>query len=138
MTKRVRVGILGAGTAGRGHATAFSQLPDVEVAALWSRTRARAEGLVGQLHLEGVQVYDDWQALIEGAEVDVITVATPEFLRRAPVAMALERERHVLVEKPMAPGFADAWSMVEAASMIWSPVTITRRLSSTGLPSRSR
>jgi predicted dehydrogenase len=106
------VGILGAGNAGTGHATAFSQLPDVEVTALWSRTRARAEGLAGQLHLEGVQVYEDWQALIEQAEVDVISVATPEFLRRAPVTMALERERHVLVEKPFSIELADAQAMV--------------------------
>ena len=115
MTERVRVGILGAGNAGKGHATAFSQLSDVEVVALWSRTRARAEGLAGQLNLEGVQVYDDWQALVERAEVDVISVATPEFLRRAPVTMALERGRHVLVEKPFSIELADAQEMVRTA-----------------------
>jgi predicted dehydrogenase len=95
-----------------GHATAFSQLPDVEVVALWSRTRARAEDLAGRLDLERVQVYDDWQDLIERAEVDVISVATPEFLRREPVTMALERGRHVLVEKPFSVELADAHEMV--------------------------
>lgn len=115
MAETIRVGILGAGAAGTGHATAFSQLPDVEVTALWSRTRARAEGLAGRLHLDGATVYDDWQELIEHAEVDVITVATPEFLRRAPVAMALERECHLLVEKPISVELADAQEMVRLA-----------------------
>jgi len=71
--------------------------------------------LVDQLDLEGVQVYDDWQELIERAEVDVVSVATPEFLRRAPVAMALERGRHVLVEKPISIELADAQEMVRLA-----------------------
>ena len=62
-----------------------------------------------------MQVYDDWQALIERAEVDVISVATPEFLRRAPVAMALERGRHVLVEKPFSIELEDAQEMVRLA-----------------------
>ena len=38
MADRLRVGILGAGWAGGGHAAAFSRLPDVEVGAVWSRT----------------------------------------------------------------------------------------------------
>ena len=115
MADQIRVGILGAGAAGTGHATAFSQLPGVEITALWSRTRARAEGLAGQLHLDGATVYGDWQALIERAEVDVIGVATPEFFRREPVAAALERGCHVLVEKPISVELADAQEMVRLA-----------------------
>jgi predicted dehydrogenase len=115
MADTIRVGILGAGNAGTGHATAFAQLPNVEVTALWSRTRARAEGLAGKLHLDGATVYDGWQELIERAGVDVIAVATPEFLRRAPVAMALERGCHVLVEKPFSVELADAQEMVRLA-----------------------
>lgn len=117
MAERIRAGILGAGTAGTGHATAFSQLPEVEVAALWSRTRARAEGLASRLHLEGAQVYDDWQELIERAEVDAISVATPETLRRGPVTMALERGCHVLVEKPISIELSDACEMVRLAEV---------------------
>ena len=84
MAETVRVGILGAGGAGKGHATAFSRLPDVEVTALWSRTRARTEALAGQLDQPGIQVYDGWQELIERAEVDVISIATPETLCARP------------------------------------------------------
>ena len=60
-------------------------------------------------------MYDDWQDLIERAEVDVISVATPETLRRAPVTMALERGRHALVEKPFSVELADAQAMVRLA-----------------------
>ena len=104
-----------AGGAGTAHAVAFSRLPDVEVTALWSRTRTRAEALAGQLGHPGLQVYDGWQDLIERAEVDVISVATPEVLRRAPVALALAQGRHVLVEKPLSVELADAREMVRLA-----------------------
>lgn len=115
MAELIRVGILGAGGAGTAHASAFSQLEAVQVTALWSRTRVRAEELVGRLQLEGVQVFDRWQDLIERAEVDVISVATPEILRREPVTMALERGRHLLVEKPLSIELADAQEMTRLA-----------------------
>jgi predicted dehydrogenase len=101
--------------AGEGHAVAFSGLPDVEVTALWSRTRARVEGLLDRLHLEGVHVYDDWQDLIEQAELDVISIATPPMLRRAPFVVALEHGRHVLVEKPLSNELAEAQEMARLA-----------------------
>ena len=115
MAEALKVGILGAGGAGTAHAVAFSRLPDVEVTALCSRTRTRAEALAGRLGWPGIQVYDDWQALIERAEVDVISVTTPETLRRAPVALALARGRHVLVEKPLSIDLADAQEIVRLA-----------------------
>ncbi len=53
MAHRLRVGILGAGEAGTGHAHAFARLPNVEVAALWSRTRQRARKLAAALRTRG-------------------------------------------------------------------------------------
>jgi predicted dehydrogenase len=115
MAERIRVGILGAGMAGKAHATAFSRLPDVDVTALWSRTRAHAEKVAGELNLTEAQVYDDWRELVEGAEVDVIAVTTPPMLRCAPVAMALERGLHVLVEKPLSIELGESQEMVRLA-----------------------
>lgn len=115
MSRILRIGILGAGWAGGGHAVAFSNLPNVEIRALWSRTRTRAEALAGQLNASGVQIYDDWRKLIEQAEVDVISLTTPPTLRCDPLVMALERGCHVLVEKPVTIGLTDANTMLDAA-----------------------
>ena len=115
MAERIRVGILGAGMAGKAHATAFSRLPDVEVTAFWSRTRAHAEKVAGELKLTGAQVYDDWRELVERAEVDVISVTTPPMLRRAPVEMALGRALHVLVEKPLSIELGESQEMIRLA-----------------------
>ena len=115
MTENLRVGILGAGWAGEGHALAFSQLPNVTVTALWSRTRKRADGLAAKLGQPGLQVYDHWQDLIEQADVDIISLATPPMLRCDPLAMALERDCHVLVEKPLSVGLGEGRAIVELA-----------------------
>ena len=108
MTETLRIGILGAGWAGESHAVAYTQLPNVAVTALWSRSRASAEALAAHLQQPGLRVYDHWQDLIEQGEVDVISVATPPMLRREPVEMALSRGCHLLVEKPMSVGVASA------------------------------
>ena len=116
MTETIRVGILGAGWAGESHAVAFSQLPYVEVAALWSRTRTTAEMLAQQLNQSRLQVYDNWQELIEQAKVDVISIATPPMLRREPVLAALEKGCHILIEKPFSVGLTDAQAIIQAAN----------------------
>ncbi len=89
MSKTLRVGILGAGWAAESHAIAFSRLPNVEVTALWNRTRARAEALAHKLYGSELQVYDHWQDLVTRANIDIVSVATPPMLRREPVELAL-------------------------------------------------
>lgn len=115
MAGKIRVGILGAGWAGESHALAFSQLPNVEVSALWSRTRSSAEALAKKLNQTDLKVYESWQTLIQQAPVDVISVATPPMVRREPVVMAFERGCHVLIEKPFSVSLADAQEMAQAA-----------------------
>lgn len=125
MTETIRVGILGAGWAGESHAIAFSQLPHVEVTALWSRTRTTAEMLAQQLNQSSLRVYDNWQDLIEQAGVDVVSVATPPMLRREPVMMAYERGCHLLIEKPFSVSLADAQAMTHAAQVAKTVTTIS-------------
>ncbi|MBI1299957.1 hypothetical protein GC175_33960 [bacterium] len=115
MPEKLRVGIIGAGWAAESHAAAFLQLPNVEVTALWSRTRATAEALAGRLNQPGLRVYDDWQDLIEQSKVDVISIATPPMLHRAPAVAALAQGCHVLVEKPISVGYVDARAIIHAA-----------------------
>lgn len=122
MSEELRIGILGAGWAASSHAVAYSRLPNVKVSALWNRTRERAEKLAGQLKQPDLKIYDHWQDLLETGEVEVISVTTPELLRREPVMMALERGLHVLVEKPFSVELDDAKAMVAAAQKA-APVT---------------
>jgi len=115
LAAKLRVGILGAGEAGTGQAQAFAHLPAVEVVALWSRTPQRAKKLAAKLRLSNVRLYDDWQTLVDDADLDIISVATPTALHREPFLMALDRGCHVLVEYPLSEDIQDATVMVQAA-----------------------
>jgi predicted dehydrogenase len=130
----LRVGIIGAGPAGRAHAAAFARLAGVAVTAVWGRTRARAEELAaglagaGPTGAPGARVYDAWEDVIGGGEVDVVSLATPPLLRRAPAEAALERGLHVLAEKEFTLTLEDARALgalaaragtVTAVSLNW-------------------
>jgi predicted dehydrogenase len=127
----LQVGIIGAGPAGRAHAAAFARLPGVAVTAVWGRTRARADELAAALAGAGpagaprARVCDDWEDVIGGGEVDVISLATPPMLRRAPAEAALQRGLHVLVEKEFTLTLEDARALcaragaVTAVSLNW-------------------
>jgi len=91
MAEPLRVGIIGAGWAGASHLAAYSRLPGVTVAALWSRTRA--EELAGRLNQPVLEIYDRWEDLIEKGGIDAISIAVPPTVRRDLISAALERQR---------------------------------------------
>lgn len=115
MKESLQVGVIGAGWAGSSHAVAYSRLPGVTVAGLWSRTRIRAEELAKKLDQPGLQVYDHWEDLIEQGDIGVISIAVPAILRREPITAALERGLCVLVEKPFTPGLSEARQLAQMA-----------------------
>lgn len=108
----VRVGIVGAGMMGGAHSNAYASLRDVEVVAVASARRAQADKLA---EVHGAAVFDDWRALVDGADMDVVDVCLPTPLHAEVSIAALESGRHVLCEKPMALSVADADAMVAAA-----------------------
>ena len=115
MPSTLRVGILGAGWAGEGHAAAYSRLPNVTVTGLWNRTKTRAESLAKRLGYPSLTIYDDWQSLVGSGNCDVISIATAPMLRSDLLLAALDQGCHVLVEKPMSVGVPEARIMADAA-----------------------
>ncbi len=115
MSDGLRVGILGAGDAAEGHANVYSRLPGVDVVALWSRTGARAQALADKLGRPDLNLFEDWKSPIGNGRCEVISVAAPPLLRSEPLLAALAQGCHVLVEKPMSVGAAEATVMSEAA-----------------------
>jgi predicted dehydrogenase len=116
MTVALRVGIIGAGWAAESHATAFLRLPNIQIAALWSRKRASAEALATRLNEPKPKVYDTWPEMIERGGVDVISIATPPTLRSDPLVMAVNHGCHVLVEKPLGVRLTGAKAMQDATA----------------------
>jgi predicted dehydrogenase len=109
----LRVGVVGLGWAGETHIKAYQSLSDVEVVAA-SDPRADHMRHIGQTY-QIAHLTTDYQELVTRDDLDVVSVATPNFLH-APVAIAaLKHDKHVLCEKPMALNVAEGEAMVKAA-----------------------
>ncbi|WP_243064847.1 Gfo/Idh/MocA family protein [Humibacter sp. RRB41] len=109
----LKVGVVGAGWAGRQHLGGFAARNDVEIVALAGLEVDQVAALKAEFGIPAT--FPRWEQMLDEVELDAISIATPTALH-APVAIAaLERGIHVLTEKPIAASLADAQSMVDAA-----------------------
>lgn len=108
----LRVAVVGAGILGRRHARVFTELEGARLVAVASRTLEQAQAVAGGY---GARPFADVQRMLDEVPCDVVAVATPDHLHGAPVLAALERGRHVLVEKPLATTLPEARAMTAEA-----------------------
>ena len=113
MTKRVRVGVIGAGSwANAVHLPALAKRDDVELVVVSRRDGDLARQVAERFGVEHATT--DWQEALRYG-LDAVIVASPPNVHRAQVTAALESGAHVLAEKPFAITSQDAWAMVEAS-----------------------
>ncbi len=62
------------------------------------------------------QAVTDWRAIVENAEIDVVSVTAPNALHKEMALAAIAAGKHVYCEKPLAPLAEDAREMTEAAA----------------------
>lgn len=111
--KKLRVGVIGCGSiAGHRHLPEYAANPNVELVAVCDNNAERALE-IGEKY--GVPSYTSFVELLRNAEVDAVSVCTPNYLH-APISnAALLAGVHVLCEKPMATSEEEAKSMIETA-----------------------
>jgi predicted dehydrogenase len=109
--RTLRVAVVGAGFMGRVHAEAARRAGATVVAAMSSRpeSAAAAARTVG-----AERGYPDLAALLGDAEVDVLHVCTPNVAHAPAAAAALAAGVHVICEKPLAVGVAEAVALMDA------------------------
>ena len=92
-----RIGIVGCGLIGRKRALS---LGDHQLVAVTDVNGERAQALASQF--PGCVALSDAQALAEHADVDIVVVATTNDSLTPSALAAVERGKHVLIEKPAA------------------------------------
>src|SRR5262245_39072520 len=111
-TKRLRVGVIGAGI-GATHLAAYNQLPQVEVVALAGLDDDRVRRVAAEYKVP--QTYREYEQLLAAPGIDAVSVCLPNALH-APVSIAaLRAGKHVLVEKPLSRNLSEAHTMIDAA-----------------------
>lgn len=111
--KTLRVGIVAAGIMGELHAKIYRAHPQCQVVAIADANLERARGLAAKLEVP--QTFASCQAMLAEADVDVVSVCTPDFAHAEPALAAIEAGKHVLIEKPLAVTVEDAQAILAAA-----------------------
>ncbi|GIP38234.1 oxidoreductase [Paenibacillus sp. J31TS4] len=125
MSNKLKVAIIGCGGIANGkHMKSLAKLDTVEMVAFCDLIVERAEKAAKEYGAEGSKVYVDYKEVLQDASIDVVHVCTPNDSHAEITIAALEADKHVMCEKPMAKTAADARRMLEAAKKSGKKLTI--------------
>ncbi len=121
----LKVGIVGFGFMGRMHFRCWHVRDDAQVVAVCDanpnikedtqRAVGNIEGAASAIDFEGIEVFTNFDEMIEKAGLDAISLTLPTYLHAEFSERALSRGVHVLCEKPMALSVADCERMIKAS-----------------------
>lgn len=119
MSKKFRVGIIGAGIASR-HLTGFAWNKDLfEVAVLCSLDEERGQALCEEF---GIPEYtQDAETMIARADLDIIDICTPPSSHFELCRKAIEAGKHVICEKPLFGSIAEVDEMARIVARAEGP-----------------
>ncbi len=111
----VRVGFVGCGWwATAAHLPAIEAREDAEIAGLAEADPGRRAAAVEHFGVE--LAFASAEELLDGAGLDAVVIAAPNALHYPVARLALERDKHVLLEKPMVLQPADGEALIALAS----------------------
>src|SRR5690242_20141684 len=108
-----KIALVGAGYMASEHAKAFADVPGVELAGIFSRTRARAEQLAAAVPI--ARVCDSVAQLYAETKAHLVVVTVTELSMRDVALACFEFPWTVLLEKPAGYNVPDAQAIVAAA-----------------------
>ena len=109
---RIGMGIVGAGFVGPHHVDAVRRLGFVDVVAVAGSNDDSGRRKASVLGAR--RGYGSYQALVDDPEVQVVHVATPNYLHYEVACAALAKGKHVVSDKPLATTAAEAKRLVDA------------------------
>ena len=106
----IKVGLIGCGGMGSTHANCYAALENVKLVALADLDAEKAKKLCPD-----AEIYSTGMELIEKADVDVIDICLPTYLHTEHAVKAMEKGRHVFLEKPVCLNMEQAKLLLETA-----------------------
>src|SRR5260370_36103737 len=103
---RLRIGVIGLGWFGEFHCDAIVGIPNMELAALCTRTPDRLAGMAAKFGVK--TTYRDYREMLADPSIDAVSIVTMWDQHTEPATAALEAGKHVFLEKPMASTIADS------------------------------
>ena len=112
MSAKLKAGVIGLGILGNSHADYLAKHPDVELVAL---ADVRMDAAEAAAHRLNARAYHNYESMLAAEKLDLVVVATPDPLHRAPTVASLEAGvPNIIQEKPFATTREDAEAIYEA------------------------
>ena len=111
--RKVGIGIVGLGYWGPNLIRNFSEVENCNVVMACDLDEDKLRPITRKY--PSIQVTSRYDDLIKAPNVDAIVIATPVFTHYELVRKALERKKHVLVEKPMCATVKEAQNLINIA-----------------------
>ncbi len=108
---KVKVGVVGVGHMGREHARIYAKSANAELVGVHDADASAADKIARQ---HGTRAYARLDDLL--ADAEALTIAAPTFAHAEIGLKAIEKGRHLLIEKPLADTLENARSLVAAAA----------------------
>jgi predicted dehydrogenase len=118
----IGVAVIGAGMAGRAHASGYRSapavfgagLPGVRLVAIADAYEPFAADTARRYGYQRAET--SWEAIAAAPDIDAVSVVVANRLHREIVCALLDAGKHVLCEKPLAPSVPDGQAMVDRAA----------------------
>ncbi len=111
--ERLRIGVIGLGWFGEIHCDTIIGVPNLELAALCTRTPDRLEALAAKFGVR--KTYRNYRDMLADPAIDAVSIVTMWDQHTEPAIAALEAGKHVFLEKPMASTVADCDRIIQAS-----------------------
>lgn len=121
MPRELRIGVIGFGWMGQAHSRSYNRIPSLfpdadirpRLVAVCDDVQARRNLAIENFGFE--DSHDDWEALIERDDLDIVDITAPNAMHRRLAVAASERGHHVFCEKPVGITAADTAAIAAAA-----------------------
>ena len=132
--KQIKAAVVGLGDMGIIHANAYMNNPDVKIIAVCDKNKKILNRFIkGPWNWKGwwptnldyccfsrpkyqiKEVYTDYNAVACNEEIDVVSICVPDVFHSSIAVSMLNNNKHILLEKPMAPIINDCTEIVSAA-----------------------
>jgi len=114
MTKKLRVGLIGAGGIAQSHMRGWEENENAEVVAICDIKRKAREDTAKRWDVAKNALFDDYETMLEKVGLDAVDICTPNAYHKAPAIAGFEAGCHVLVEKPVAISADECRAMIKA------------------------
>lgn len=102
----VKIGVIGLGAWGKDIVTTLAKIPSVQVTAICDTYEAFVTRAAKTA--TNAKTFSDYKQLLASPDVEAVVIATPSHLHKEIVLAAIQADKHVYCEAPLASGLDDA------------------------------